>query len=81
VGSDKSVADFTPEQQAAIDAAVAEQVEGLKKNQNELLKESKAAKAKLAAYDGVDPEEYKKLKQAAEEAERKRLQGEGDFKQ
>lgn len=81
MGSDESVADFTPEQQAAIDAAVQEQVEGLKKNQAELLKESKAAKAKLAAYDGIDPEEYKKLKTAAEEAEKKRLQGEGDYKQ
>lgn len=70
--------------QDEFDAAVAERIaaetEGLKKNQKELLQEAKAAKARLAAYEGIDPEEHKRLKQAADEAERKRLQGEGDFK-
>jgi hypothetical protein len=73
---------YTDEQ---VDALVAERLaaetDGLKKNQAELRRETAAAKAKLAAYEGIDPEEHKKLKSAAEDAERKRLQGEGDFKQ
>lgn len=72
---------YTKEQ---VDALVAErlasEVAGLKNNQAEALKEAKAAKAKLASYEGIDPAEYKALKDAAAEAERKRLQGEGDFK-
>lgn len=66
-----------------VDALVAERLaaetDGLKKSQRELLAEAKAAKAKLAAYDGVDAEEFKKLKTAAEEAERKKAAAEGDF--
>jgi hypothetical protein len=73
---------FTQEQ---VDALIAErlasEVAGLKSNQAELQKEAKAAKAKLASYEGIDPEEHKRLKSAADDAERKRLQGEGDFKQ
>lgn len=68
---------YTEEQVAE---RIAAETAGLKQNRDELLKESKSAAAKLKAYDGVDPEEYKKLKEAAQEAERKRLQGEGDFK-
>lgn len=73
---------YTDEQ---IDALVAEKVTeataGLKANRDELAKEAKQAKARLANYDGVDPEKYKQLLAASEDAERKRLQGEGDFKQ
>jgi hypothetical protein len=72
---------YTQEQ---VDAMIAERLAsetaGLKANQAELLKESKAAKAALKNYEGVDASEYKTLKDAAAEAERKRLQGEGDFK-
>lgn len=72
---------FTQEQVDAIVAEkIAAEVAGLKKNQQELLKESKAAKERLASYEGIDPEEHRALKKAAEEAERKRLQGEGDWK-
>lgn len=52
---------------------------GLKKNQQRLLDEVKAARQKLAAYDGVDAEEYKKLKGAADEAERKAQQAAGNW--
>ncbi len=73
---------FTQEQ---VDALIAERLaaetDGLKKSQTQLLKEAKDAKAKLASYEGVDPEKYKQLVAAADEAEKKRLQGEGDFKQ
>lgn len=72
---------FTQEQ---VDTMIAERLasetEGLKKNQAEVLKEAKAAKAKLASYEGVDPEKYKALVKAAEDAETKRLAGEGDWK-
>lgn len=63
-----------------VNALLAEREKGLKTNRDEALKEAKAAKAKLAAYDGFDPEEYKALKAAAAEAERKKATAEGDFK-
>lgn len=68
---------YTQEQ---VDQLIAEQTAGLKANRDELAKEAKARAAKLAAYDGVDPEEFKRLKMAAEEAERKKAASEGDFK-
>lgn len=71
---------YTQEQ---VDAMLAERLatetEGLKRSQKELLAEAKKAKEALKNYDGVDPDEFKKLKAAAEEAERKRLTSEGDF--
>ncbi len=71
---------FTQEQ---VDAMIAERLasetSGLKQSQSELLKEAKLAKSKLAAYEGVDPEEFKRLKSAADETERKRLAAEGDY--
>lgn len=74
-------ATFTQEQ---VDALVAERLasetEGLKRNRDQTLKEAKAAKDALKAYEGIDPTEYKTLKDAAADAERKRLAGEGDFK-
>lgn len=69
---------YTQEQ---VDAMLAEQTAGLKANREEIAKEAKTAKAKLAAYDGVDPEKYRQLVAAAEEAERKKATAEGDFKQ
>lgn len=70
--------------QDEVDALVAERLaaetEGLKKSQRELLAEAKKAKDALKNYDGVDPEEFKALKAAAEEAERKKAAAEGDFK-
>lgn len=53
---------------------------GLKRNRDELREEAKKAKDKLKSYDGIDPEEYKRLKDAAAEAERKKATAEGDFK-
>jgi hypothetical protein len=65
-----------------VEAASAEEAfaSGLKRNRDETLRELAAAKKKLAAWDGVDPEEYKKLRTSAEEAERKKATAEGDFK-
>jgi hypothetical protein len=40
----------------------------LKRSQREILDDLKKAQAKLKAYDGIDPAEYAKLKQAADEA-------------
>ena len=71
---------FTKEE---VDALIAERLasetEGLKKNRDELAKEAKTAKARLASYEGVDPDEFKRLKHAAEEAEQKKAAAEGDF--
>jgi hypothetical protein len=72
---------YTQEQ---VDAMIAERLaaetDGLKKSQRELLAEAKKAKDTLKNYDGVDPDEFKRLKAAAEEAERKKATAEGDFK-
>ncbi len=71
---------FTKEQ---VDALIAErlasEVEGLKRNQSEALKEAKAAREKLKAYEGVDAEEFKRLKQASEEAEKTNLEAKGQW--
>ena len=68
---------FTKEQ---VDALIAEQVTGLKQNRDEVLREAKKAKDALKSYEGVDPDEFKRLKDAAVEAERKKAAAEGDFK-
>lgn len=65
--------------QEEFDAMLAEQLDGLKKNRDELAREAKAAKASLKSYDGVDPDEFKSLKTAAAAAEEKRAAAAGDF--
>jgi hypothetical protein len=60
-------------------AMIAER-DALKANRDEILRESKKAKDALKNYDGVDPAEFKTLKEAAAEAERKKAASEGDFK-
>lgn len=65
--------------QEEFDAMVQER-DALKANRDQILTEAKQAKARLANYDGVDPEEFKRLKDAAAEAERKKAESEGDFK-
>ena len=72
-----SAATYTQEQ---VDAMIAEREAGLKQNRDELLKETKAAKERLKAYEGVDPEEHKRLKAEKEEGERRKATAEGDFK-
>lgn len=54
---------------------------GLKKSQKELLDDLKKAQAKLKAYDGVDPEEHKKLKDAAEKAAADAAKATGNWEQ
>ncbi len=66
---------YTEEQ---YNAMIAER-DALKANRDEVLKEAKAAKAALKNYDGVDPSEFKALKDAAAAAELKKAQAEGDF--
>jgi hypothetical protein len=60
-------------------AMIAER-DALKVNRDQILKEAKDAKKKLGEYDGVDPAEFKALKEASAEAERKKAAAEGDFK-
>lgn len=59
-------------------AMVAER-DALKANRDEALSEAKKAKAALKNYDGVDPAEYKALKDAADEAARKQALAEGNL--
>lgn len=66
--------------QEEVDALIAEQTNGLKQNRDELIKEAKKARDALKNYEGIDPEEFKRLKAAADDAERKKLSAEGDFK-
>jgi hypothetical protein len=66
--------------QEELDAILSRERDALKANRDEALKEAKRAKEQLRSYEGVDPEEYQKLKRAAEEAERKKAESEGDFK-
>ena len=68
---------FTQEE---VDAMIAEQTAGLKSKADELLSEAKRAKNALRDYDGVDPKEFKRLKEAAEQAERAKAAADGDFK-
>lgn len=77
IGGSGSAATYTQDQ---VNALLEEKIAGLKANRDEVLKEAKAAKERLKALEGVDPEEHKRLKAAAEEAERKKLTAEGDWK-
>lgn len=65
--------------QEEYDAMTAER-DAVVANRNEVLKEAKRAKDALKNYDGFDPAEFKALKEAAVEAERKKAASEGDFK-
>jgi hypothetical protein len=67
---------FTQEE---VDALIAQENAGLAANRDTLLGEVKAAKKALAAFEGVDPAEFNRLKTAAEEAEREQAAAEGDW--
>jgi hypothetical protein len=71
--------------QTALEEAVKEQVEGLKSKNNELLKKNRAAAKRLKEFDekfgDVDPETYRELVTAHEEAQKKKAAAEGDFEQ
>lgn len=61
--------------QEELDAIIAErvgEVDGLKANTKKALDEVKAARAKLAAYDGLDPDEAKSWKTKLTELEQQR---------
>lgn len=60
-------------------AALEEAVEGLKAKNSELLGKVKEANSALKAYDGIDPDEYKALVTAREEAEAERAKSAGDW--
>ena len=66
--------------QAEFDTMLAEQMTGLKAKTDELLSETKRAKAQLKDFEGFNPGEFKKLKEAADQAERDRATAAGDFK-
>ena len=51
--------------QAELDRIVADQLSGLKAKADELLSETKRAKQQLKDFEGFNPAEFKKLKEAA----------------
>lgn len=59
---------------------IAEANKGLEKNRDAALAEAKAAKERLKALEGIDPEEYRTLKEQQEKAERERQEAAGNFK-
>lgn len=75
--NDDEVLTFTQDE---VNSMIAEQVAGLKAKTDELLSEAKRAKNALKSYDGVDPTEFKRLKEAADQAERDKAAAAGDFK-
>lgn len=56
-----------------------DRVKGLKTALEKERRAARDAMAKLKQYEGVDPEEYQRLKEAAEKAEEERRRKEGDF--
>jgi hypothetical protein len=60
--------------------ALLEEKEALRAAKEQVLTEAKKAKKALENYNGVDPEKYRELLAASEEAERKKATAEGDFK-
>lgn len=58
-----------------------EDTSGLKNALEAERKAAKEAKAALKRYDGLDPEEYQRLKEAAEAAETSKLQNEGKWEE
>lgn len=69
--------------QAELDAILAEKVgelDGLKRNTAEALREKKALAERLKAFDGLDVDKAKTALSKMEELEQQRLKGEGDWK-
>ena len=69
--------------QADVDKAVKEALVAAKKDgdtaYNALWQEAKTAKEAAKSFDGIDVDEYKKLKAASAKAEREKAEAEGDF--
>jgi hypothetical protein len=61
-------------------AALQEEKAALLAKNSEILREAKKYKETARKFEGIDPERYKALETAAEEAERKRLEAVGDWK-
>lgn len=64
-----------------LDAEGVEDVSGLKSTLEKLKRDAKDAKDALKRYDGLDPEEYQRLKEAADSAEQTKLQTEGKWEE
>ncbi len=64
-----------------LDAEGVEDVSGLKSTLEKLKRDAKEAKDALKRYDGLDPEEYQRLKEAADSAEQTKLQTEGKWEE
>lgn len=65
--------------QEELEARITEANKSLEANRDQVLRELKAMKEKVKGFDGVDPEKYRELVAAAEEAEQKRAKAAGDW--
>lgn len=65
---------------ALVEQRLADERDAILRNRDTALAEAKRAKAALSKFEGIDPDEYRELKAAAEKAEQDRLAAEGDFK-
>lgn len=63
----------------AVARAIEEHTRGLVARRDALLDETKKLKERLAAYDGVDPQEYHQLKKAADKLQTQQAEVEGDW--
>lgn len=68
-----------PEDQAAVEKLIGEAKAGLETKNSQLLDELKPLKRRLADLDGLDADEYKRLKADAEKSEEDRLKSAGEF--
>lgn len=66
--------------ESALAEKIAEANKGLEQNRNAALAEAKKAKEALKQFDGIDPEEYRSLKEAREAAEREKQEAAGNWK-
>lgn len=68
-----------PEVVAAIEAASAASNAAIERKNKELLASIKALKTQVAAFDGLDADEVKRLKELAEESETAKARAAGEF--
>jgi hypothetical protein len=67
----------TPEAQAAFQAMLDKEVQGLKKKNSDLIAKEKALKEQMSQYEGVDIEKIKNLQKQMDASEEMRLMSEG----
>jgi hypothetical protein len=65
--------------QAELDEAIAKEISGLKENRDEVLGELKGLKKKIKAFEGLEPDEVRKLQDLAEKVQAEEARRAGDW--